>query len=124
MPLACTRQQSQSRRPRRRNPGEGKEAKEPERKMRHAKQDQTAGPGVEAGGNPKVQESSSEGDADRKWEARGAEQVGGGDHSRRRSEPTAKQTEGLVATEGETEADTYTVQKEEERSYIQVGECH
>jgi hypothetical protein len=47
-----------------------------------------------------------------------------GDHSRRRSQAAANQTESLVATESETEADTYTVQKKEERSYIQKVERH
>jgi hypothetical protein len=48
----------------------------------------------------------------------------GGDHSRRRREAAANQTETLVAAVSDTKADTYTIQKKEERSYIQEVERH
>jgi hypothetical protein len=48
----------------------------------------------------------------------------GGNHGGRRREPAAKHAETLVATESESKAETYTIQKEEERSYIQEVERH
>jgi hypothetical protein len=50
--------------------------------------------------------------------------MGGGDHSRRRRQSAANQTEALAATVSETDADAYTVQEKEERSYIQEVERH
>jgi hypothetical protein len=47
-----------------------------------------------------------------------------GDHGGRRRQAAADQPETLIATVSETEADTYTIQKEEERSYIQEVERH
>jgi hypothetical protein len=47
-----------------------------------------------------------------------------GDHGGRRRQPAADQPETLIATVSETKADTYTIQKEEERSYIQEVERH
>jgi hypothetical protein len=47
-----------------------------------------------------------------------------GDHGGRRRQAAAKQTDTLVAAVRETEADAYTIQEKEERSYIQEMECH
>jgi hypothetical protein len=124
MTLVGTRRQSQVWRPRRRSPRERQEAQEPDGKVRHAQKDQTAGPRVKALGHPKVEQGPSKGEAHRERQTPSAEQMDGGNHSRRRSQAASNQTETLVATESKTEADTYTIQKKEERSYIQEVERH
>jgi hypothetical protein len=92
--------------------------------VRHAHEDQAAGPSIEVLGHPEIKQSPSEGTAHGERQTRSAEQMDRGHHGGRRSQPAAEQPETLIATVNETKADTYTIQKKEERSYIQEVERH
>jgi hypothetical protein len=92
--------------------------------VRQAHEDQAAGPSIEALGHPEIQQSAGEGTAHGKRQTRGPEQMDCGHHGGRRRQAAADQPDTLIATVSETEADTYTIQKEEERSYIQEVERH